>query len=127
MSKAIVLLLACVGLLGLAIAGAYWWSNIPPRRASGVSADAVFLWAGHLGLPAPKHGTWIECWTDDAVMTNRCRLTAMDGTRSYEGEFVASEGIRPVPKGELQIKAEPTSDRTRWVRIDGLLAHRSSF
>ncbi|OJV43323.1 MAG: hypothetical protein BGO25_08225 [Acidobacteriales bacterium 59-55] len=119
MSKLVIFLLGCVAFL-IVVAGAYWWANVPPERPSDVSAKAVFLWAGHLGLPAPKHGTWIECWTDESAMTNRCRLTAMDGTRSYEGEFVPSEGESPVSQGDLRIKAEPTSDTTHWVRIEGM-------
>ena len=56
MKKAIVLFLASIGVLFLVISGAYWWSNTPPGRPSDVSANGVFLWAGHLGLPAPKYG-----------------------------------------------------------------------
>ena len=97
MRKAIVLLLILIGLPCLAISGAYWWSNVPPRRPQGVSASGVFLWAGHLGLPASKHGTWIECWTDAVSRVNKCRLTEMDGRPGYEGVFVADTGRSPVP------------------------------
>lgn len=111
---------AAVGVAVLAIIGAYWWSHVPPRRPKDVPADAVFLWAGHLGLPAPKHGTWIECWTDTANGVNKCRLTEMDGTPGYEGVFLADTGKNPVPESDLKIEVEPTSDVTRWVRLDGL-------
>jgi hypothetical protein len=120
MKKAIVLLLSLIGLLFLAISGAYWWSNVPPRRPQGVSASAVFLWTGHLGLPSPKHGTWIECWTDAASKVNKCRLTEMDGRSGYEGVFIADTDKSPVPESDLRIKAEPTSDKTNWIRLDGL-------
>jgi hypothetical protein len=102
------------------IAGAYWWANVPPTRPPGVSANAVFLWAGHLGLPAPKHGTWIECWTDAANGVNKCKLTEMNGTPGYEGTFLADTGKNPVPESDLKIESEPTSDVTDWVRLDGL-------
>src|SRR5450631_2939507 len=98
MKKAIVLLLSLIGLLFLAISGAYWWSNVPPERPQGVSASAVFLWTGHLGLPSPKHGTWIECWTDAASKVNKCRLTEMDGRSGYEGVFIADTDKSPVPE-----------------------------
>jgi hypothetical protein len=118
--KASLIVLCCVGVLVLSIVGAYWWSNVPPRRPLGVSASAVFLWAGHLGLPAPKHGTWIECWPDTSPSTDRCRLTAIDGQRLYEGEFVPSDGRPAVQSQELRIQAEPTSDTTNWIRVDAL-------
>jgi hypothetical protein len=102
-----------------AIAGAYRWSNTPPKHPKGVSTDAVFLWAGHLGLPAPKHGTWIECWTDVTNDVNKCRLTEMNGTRAYEGVFVADRGGM-VPQSKLKIESEPTSDATYWVRFDAM-------
>ena len=121
MFKLMLLLLAVIGLIVLGLVGAYWWSNVPPGRPANVSADAVFLWAGHLGLPAPKHGTWIECWRNEAAVTNNCRLTEMDGTRSYDGDFVPSDGKPAVQRMELQIEAEPTSDTTNWVRINGIL------
>jgi len=122
MKKVVVLVLASVGLLFLVISGAYWWSNTPPRRPSGVSGNAVFLWAGHLGLPAPKHGTWIECWTDSRARVNRCRLTEMDGTRAFEGAFLADTSKAAVPQSELEILGEQTSQSVDlWVRVNSEL------
>jgi hypothetical protein len=119
MIKAIVSFLAFAGVLILAIVGAYWWSNVPPRRPNGVSSKAVFLWAGHLGLPAPKHGTWIECWADTGNGANECRLTEMDGTLEYEGVFLANTGKTPVPSADLKIVSEQTSQSTDlWVRVN---------
>jgi hypothetical protein len=106
--------------LFLAIWGAYWWSNTPPKRPSDVSANAIFLWAGHVGLPAPKHGTWIECWTDASERVNECRLTERDGRSEYEGIFLADTGRNPVPESDLKIKPESTSDVTHWVSLGGL-------
>lgn len=68
-------------------------------------------------LPAPKHGTWIECWADAANHVNKCRLTEMDGSPGYEGVFLADTGRNPVPDSALQIEAEPTSDVTHWVSL----------
>lgn len=120
MGKALMIVVAVVGAAVLAVAGAYWWANIPPKRPRGVSPDAVFLWTGHLGLPAPKHGTWIECWADTESGVNKCKLTAMDGTPEYEGVFVADSGVAAVPQPDLDIDAETTSNRTFWVRFDKL-------
>lgn len=123
MKKLIVLFLASIGVLFLVALGAYWWSNTPPRRPSDVSASGVFLWAGHLGLPAPKHGTtWIACWTDTGNGVNKCRLTEMDGRVSYEGVFMADTGKTPVPQPELKILSEQTSQSIDlWVRSQGQL------
>jgi hypothetical protein len=118
--KVLMVIVAVVGAAVLALAGAYWCGNIPPKRPKDVSADAVFLWAGHLGLPAPKHGTWIECWTDTVNGVNKCRLTEMDGTPGYQGIFLTDIGRNPVPESDLKIESEPTSDVTHWVRLGGL-------
>lgn len=107
-----------IGFLAVAIAAAYWWANVPPRRPASVSADAVFLWAGHLGLPAPKHGTWIECWADRENGVNRCRLTEMNGKPSYEGVFLSDTGQQLVSKSDLKIKADPTSNSNHWLLVD---------
>lgn len=101
------------------VVGAYWWSNTPPRRPSDVSANGVFLWSGHLGLPAPRHGIWIECWSDSKVGADQCRLTEMDGTRSFEGAFLADTGRAAVPQSELEILSEQTSPSHLWVRVNG--------
>jgi hypothetical protein len=120
MIKTTLISLGCVALLIAAGAGVYWWSNVPPRRPPDVSADAVFLWAGHLGLPAPKHGTWIECSTGADKGVNKCKLTEMNGTPEYDGIFLADTGKNPVPESNLKINVEPTSDVTNWVSLGGL-------
>lgn len=118
--KVLIIIVAIAGAAVLAIAGAYWWSNVPPKRPKDVSANAVFLWAGSLGLPAPKHGTWIECWTDTASGVNKCRLTEMDGKVTYEGVFLADTGRNPIPSPDLKILGEQTSQSTDlWVRSQG--------
>ena len=123
MRKAIVLLLILIGLPCVALSGAYWWANVPPRRPQGVARSAVFLWTGHLGLPAPKHGTRLEWrWADTASAANKCRLTEMDGKPDYEGVFVADKGAALVPQSDLRIDIETTSNRTFWVRLNESVA-----
>jgi hypothetical protein len=119
-SKVLIGVVTTIGLAVGGIVGAYWWSNIPPKRPPDVSASAVFLWTGHLGLPALKHGTWIECWADTETGVNKCKLTEMDGTSGYEGVFVADTGMALVPQSDLHIDVENTSNRTFWVRFDKL-------
>lgn len=118
--KASLIIVLIIGIVAAGITGAYWWSNVPPKRPPDVSADAVFLWTGGLGLPAPKHGTWIECWTDAAEGVNKCRLTEMDGKITYEGVFLTNTGKNPVSESDLKIDTETTSNRTFWVRFDML-------
>jgi hypothetical protein len=122
LGKVSVIIVAMVGAAVLAIAGLYWWANIPPKRPQSVSSDAVFLWAGHLGLPAAKHGTWIDCWADADNGVNRCRLTNMDGTLSYEGVFLANTGKTPLAASDLKILSEKTGQSVDlWVRVKGQL------
>lgn len=120
--KLLMIIVVVAGVAVLAIAVAYWWANVPPKRPKDVPADAVFLWAGHLGLPAPKHGTWIECWTDTPDGVNKCRLTEMDGRVTYEGVFLADTGANPIPSSDLKILSEQTSQSVNlWVRSQGQL------
>lgn len=120
--KVLTIVVAVVGVAILTIAGAYWWSNVPPKRPKDVSTDGVFLWAGHLGLPAPKHGTWIECWADTTNGVDKCKLTEMDGRVSYEGVFLADTGKNPVSQSDLKILSEQTSQSVDlWVRSLGQL------
>lgn len=120
MKKALALFLASIAVLLLAVLGAYWWSNTPPKRPSDVSANGVFLWAGHLGLPAPRHGTWIECWTESKAGFNKCRLIEMNGTRSFEVAYLADINKAVVPQSELEILSEQTSQSVDlWVDVNG--------
>jgi hypothetical protein len=120
--KVSIVIAIIAGAVALAIVGAYWWANVPPSRPKGVSPEAVFLWAGHLGLPAAKHGTWLECWADLDDGVNKCKLTEMDGRLTYEGTFLANKGKNPVPSSDLRILSEQTSQSVDlWVRADGQL------
>jgi hypothetical protein len=111
-----------IGFIVGGIAILYWWSNVPPKRPANVSSRAVFLWAGHLGLPALKHGTWIECWTVSSAGNERCRLTSMDDHVEYEGAFLLNTGKAPVTESELNILSEQTSQHINlWVRVNGSL------
>ena len=92
---------------------AFWWAGRVPSRPKGIAANAVFLWAPHVGLPAPRRGWWLSCSENDGH--NRCKLTDIDGNTEYEGEFVPYDDKGPVPEGELNIETEKTRDNKVWI------------
>jgi hypothetical protein len=114
MKKLIVLFLGSIGALFLVIVGAYWWSNTFPKRPPDVSANAVFLWAGSVGLPSPRRGNWVECWVDQIDKANVCRFTDMAGHVYYEGAFLPDRGNGLIPPHDLRIRSRFTSD---WAPI----------
>ena len=105
-----------VGIVLLRIA--FWWSNTPPRQPPNVPRNAVFLWSGHVGLPAPRHGKWLSCWLDKQKNVNMCRINQMDGSLEYEGAYALAAGEGTIPDRGLSIDIDPTSDAMNWVRID---------
>ena len=100
--------------IGLAFAGSYWWANTVPLRPSGVTLNAVFLWAPYVGLPGPRHGIWLGCWTDQGGTTDLCRLTNQDGSVMYEGVFVSLSKIA-VRQGQLEIDGDKSRENRVWV------------
>ena len=92
---------------------AFWWSGTVPSRPKGVAANAVFIWAPAVGLPAPRRGRWLSCW--ESAGHNRCKLSAMDGNTEYEGEFIPYRLKGSVPADQLKIDAEKTRDDDVWV------------
>jgi hypothetical protein len=107
---------AIAGLMAFLIVGfvfAYWWTTRVPSRPAGVHADAVFLWAPAVGLPAPRRGRWLACWDDNSH--TRCRLSDIGGTLEYEGEFVLLGAKGPVSASQLKIDSEKTRDDSVWI------------
>jgi hypothetical protein len=100
----IVLLILAVA----AILGAYWWANIPPSRPRELSANAVWLWAPSVGLPAPKRGIWLACWNGSHDGKCRCKTIDKDGRTLYEGMFLPYRQERPVSGSDLTINIEQT-------------------
>jgi hypothetical protein len=93
--------------------GAYWWSSTPPNRPKAVAPTAVFLWAPHVGLPAPRRGWWISCRYD--ANHDYCRLSDIRGSTQYDGEFIAYHTKAAVPASELNIDPEKSTDHKVWV------------
>ena len=79
----------------IAIAGAYWWSNVPPSRPKSVPSTAVWLWGPNVGLPGPKRGLWLDCRRGSVREAIHCATTDKAGVVEYEGEFL----LYPRPNG----------------------------
>jgi hypothetical protein len=100
------------------IAGSYRLSNIPPKRPQGVSANAVFWWAGHLGLPAPRHGRWLECWAEIDSAGSRCRVTEMNGKIEYDGLYLPNTDQPAIAQSNFKILIETTRDANLWIGMN---------
>jgi hypothetical protein len=106
-----------LGIILLVIVGgffvAYRWSSTPPNRPGEVTPNAVFLWAPHVGLPAPRRGWWLSCRYE----TNRdyCRLSDIHGTTQYDGEFITYGTKTALPASELKIDPEKSTEHKVWV------------
>lgn len=104
--KIVVVVSFVVGLSFVGILVAYWWTNTVPSRPKSVRADAVFIWAPHVGVPVPRRGWWIACWESEGK--NWCSVSWIDGTLKYQGEFIPYRRTTSVPTAELIIDAEKT-------------------
>jgi hypothetical protein len=111
--KAIYAVAVIAALLIIGLVGAYWWAGQIPSRPKGVAANAVFLWAPHVGFPGPRRGWWLSCSED--VGHNRCKLCDVDGNTEYEGEFVPYGDKGSVPTDQLKIDPEKTRDNKVWI------------
>ncbi|MGH9559918.1 MAG: hypothetical protein ACRD3S_00560, partial [Terracidiphilus sp.] len=102
--KTIAALFATGFLIMGAIAGCYWWASSIPRRPPEVTADAVFLRAPYVGLPAPRRGWWMSCWAGPSE--NYCKLSNVNGKTEYDGAFISYDrGEAPLPVDRLKINA----------------------
>jgi hypothetical protein len=111
--KAAYTVAAGIALLIVGLVLAYWWAGLIPSRPQGVAANAVFLWAPHVGFPGAKRGWWLSCW--DSAGHDRCKLSDVHGNPEYEGEFVLYGDKGSVPADQLNIDPEKTSDNKVWV------------
>jgi hypothetical protein len=111
--KGVYTVAALMALLIAGLVGASWWSGTVPSRPKGVATNAVFLWAPHLGFPAPRRGWWLSCW--EMPGTIFASLSDFDGNAEYEGEFVpyADKGV--LPTDQLKIDPEKTRENKVWI------------
>ena len=103
-------------ILAMLIAGyavAYWWTSRVPGRPPGVRADAVFLWAPAVGLPAPRRGDWLACWRENQLIL--CEMNHIDGAPEYKGEFVPYARSRPTSTIALKIDTSKSGENKVWV------------
>lgn len=92
---------------------AYWWSVTIPRRPTQVASNAVFLWAPHVGLPAPRRGWWLSCRYEAGI--DYCRLSDLHGDTEYDGEFITYRTRIAVPETQMTIDPEKSTDHKVWV------------
>jgi hypothetical protein len=113
LERAVYLIAGLILLLATGFVFAYWWTSRVPSHPTGVRADAVFLWAPAVGLPAPRRGDWIACWEEAPSIL--CQLNNIDGTPEYKGEFVPYGENRSIPPTALKIDSEKTREDAVWV------------
>jgi hypothetical protein len=106
---------AVVGLLIVGAVGAAWLAGTIPSRPKGIASNAVFLWALAVGFPGglPRRGDWLACRENAAH--DDCKLSDIDGSTEYEGNFVAYGEKSSLPADQLQIETEKTSENKVWV------------
>jgi hypothetical protein len=114
LEKALYAIAAAGVSLILIIVGAFWWANTVPGRPKNVAANAVFLWAPYVGLPAPRRGWWLACWKS-IEGPDRCRLSDINGGTEYEGEFVPYGRKPALPTDQMRINADKTREQKLWV------------
>jgi len=113
LEKAVYLIAGIMASLILGIMIAYWWISRVPSRPVGVRADAVFLWAPAVGLPAPRRGDWLGCWEESQQIF--CRLNNIDGRLEYQGKFVAYRDKGPILTSALKINTIKSRNDKEWV------------
>ena len=111
--KLVYLIAAVLALLIAGYVAAYFWTSRVPARPSDVRADAAFLWAPAVGIPAPRRGDWIACWQESTYIF--CQLNDIDGKLEYKGEFVSYPQKRPIPPAPWRIDPEKTRDDKVWI------------
>jgi hypothetical protein len=79
---------------------AYWWANTPPDRPRGVSANAVWLWAPAVGLPAPKRGMWVSCIVNPQDKRPHCQTHDKNGRLKYAGSFALQKVSKATVEGQ---------------------------
>jgi len=100
--------------LVLGIVGAYWRSNMEPRKPKGISADAVFLWAPYVGVPGPRRGWWLNC-REMLKGSIWCTLSEIDGATKYEGEFIPYKKGVIVASDVLKIDSIKSRELGVWI------------
>jgi hypothetical protein len=83
-----------------------WWSHSTPRRPTNLSANAIWIPAPPVVLDLARSGNWLGCSVEG--LHNRCLVTRSDGTVVYDGLFLPSEAIGPIPEERLRYSVKNT-------------------
>jgi hypothetical protein len=113
LEKAVYVVAGMMATLIVGIMLAYWWTARVPSRPRGVRADAVFLWAPAVGLPAPRRGDWLGCWQESGQIL--CQLNDIDGSLEYKGEFVSYDHKGPTAAKDLRFDSMKTRRDAVWI------------
>ena len=112
--KLAILLLAFIGGGVILLVFGSWWSNRVPSRPAGVSQDAVFLWAPRVPFEFSRRGSWISCFESGG--STICKLSSIDGTTEYEGQFLPYKDQHPLSTKQVAIDGERTQDGAQiWI------------
>lgn len=110
MSKLLKVLLSIVAatiivvLVGLRII--IWWSHSTPRRPRDMPMNAIWIPVPPVVSDFSRSGNWLGCHVEG--QSNRCLVTKSDGTVQYDGLFLPSEGIGPIPEERLRYNIKNT-------------------
>jgi hypothetical protein len=91
-----------------------WWEGHNPRRPRTVSSNALYVLPNNVPFTLHKIGYWVDCWFDEHVNVDRCKLTDEQGTGSFEDVFLPCVGQTPLPQGELVFDTRRTG--YTWTR-----------
>lgn len=108
-----------VALFVVAVPLSFWWANTVPSRPDSVAQAAVFLWAPHVGLPAPRRGWWLVCSQNQT--RNQCRLSSKSGVTEFERDFVPFHRRGPIAGPDLVIDARRTESAQKFFIGDALV------
>jgi hypothetical protein len=83
-----------------------WWAGHKPRRPHTVSANALYVLPNNMPFRLRQTGYWLECWFDQHDNVDRCKLTDVHGTVSFEDVFLQCPSCTPLPESELVFKRD---------------------
>ncbi len=98
-----------------------WWTGRPPRRPSGLSAQALYIERGTVPFKISSTGEWLDCWFDESEHFDRCKLTDVKGKVEFEDVFLPYEGQSPIPKSDLILDARRTGNVWTGTHEKGVL------
>jgi hypothetical protein len=108
--RVIKLIAAIVGTIIVFAVLVLWWTGRPPRRPSALSDSAIHFEGATVPFVFHETGYWLDCWFDEHVNVDRCKLTDVKGNALFEDAFRPCDGLPPVPKGDLVFDTRRTGN-----------------